>query len=761
MSAEQSAALAEFARACKAAARSVSLYPGTHPAIRSALGRVSATAARLTGAGDVTLEVHPDRLTVDGRSPARPDPAIAELASLLHERLVGELTMARDAGADDWLALLLLLAKAPEDLVAAGGIGRAWSASGRTGFTIREIDYAEVLRERSGGDAAEWDRIIASCLRGDQVRFDERALAALVAALGDRERFAEFLERFEHSAVSGAASLGARAAALIHLLRTALDAARARGAEVEEQALETIAASSARLTPEMMLALLDQRTSPEPADAAMANAVVDRMTDSTMASFVANSVLAERGATERLAHAFEALVPEADRKERVLELAGETARQTAAGRDEGFEDLWKGAASMLTSYSDEKYVSDAYARELSLARTHAVEVERVADDPPDRVRQWVGSVSDDAIRRLDLALVTDLVRLEDDPVLWADVAGIAAREIERRSSAGDIEAAQQLAEAVLRERGPAGRPQLAKTSSSVADQLAAGPLVRHIVQHLRKADEKTVAALARLCLTVGPGVVRPLAVAIATEENNRTIRALGEILLGFGAAGRQSVEQLKGSSNPAVRRTAIDLLRVLGGDEALPELASMLGDADEQVQREAIRAIVQIGTPKAYAVLERAVASNSAARNTILEHLLGLREDNAAPLLCFVLNHTEPKGRMVRTHAEIIEALGNLKPHPDTTRTLRDALHRGAWWAPFSTTALREAAADALLRLGTPEASSVLEEAARTGSRGVRRIARTRADLATRRERQERRQGVPGDREERRQGVPGDDKERT
>ena len=40
MSAQQSAALADFARTCKAAARSVSLYPATHPAIQGALGRV-------------------------------------------------------------------------------------------------------------------------------------------------------------------------------------------------------------------------------------------------------------------------------------------------------------------------------------------------------------------------------------------------------------------------------------------------------------------------------------------------------------------------------------------------------------------------------------------------------------------------------------------------------------------------------------------------------------------------------------------------
>ncbi len=148
------------------------------------------------------------------------------------------------------------------------------------------------------------------------------------------------------------------------------------------------------------------------------------------------------------------------------------------------------------------------------------------------------------------------------------------------------------------------------------------------------------------------------------EDNNRVILRLRELLLGFGAAGRQSVEQLKNSSNPAVRRMAIDLLRVFGGREALPELASMLDDADPQVQRESIRAIVQIATHEAYAVLERALVAGSTSRDTVLQQLIGLRDDKAIPLLCYVLNHSAPRGKLVDVHAQIIEALGGLERAP-------------------------------------------------------------------------------------------------
>ena len=149
---DQSTGLAEFARCCKSAARSVSLYPGTHPAIGAALSRVTSAGQRLTGHGDVTLAVHPDALLMDGRAAARPDSAISELATLLHDRRVGELRIAQNADSADWHALLLILARAPEDLIQDGGIARAWTACGRGHLEIREIDYAEVLRERAGGD---------------------------------------------------------------------------------------------------------------------------------------------------------------------------------------------------------------------------------------------------------------------------------------------------------------------------------------------------------------------------------------------------------------------------------------------------------------------------------------------------------------------------------------------------------------------------------------------------------------------------------
>jgi hypothetical protein len=734
---EQSAVLGEFARVCRTAARSVLLYPATHPAIQASLSRVTTAAGRLASDGSVTLTVHPDIIVIDGLTPVRADQSIGELAALLHERLIGSLRVEGAADVEDWHALLLLLARPPEELIAEGGIAKAWEGTGRPHFAIREIDYAEVLRERGGGDGTEWDAIIAHCLQGDSSAIlDEGGLVMLLNTLGDPAKFGDLVDRVQDLASGGDATVGARAATLLQVLKRMLDAtAQWPRTQGEHAVLQTAADAAARLNPEMMLALVQHARSAGD-DAHIASAVVGRMSDGTIASFVAGSVVAERGASERLAQALGVLVPEIERKEQLLDLAKEQASQTPLGQEAGFESLWESAAEMLKSYTDETFVSDDYARELSGARNQAIEVERVSDDPPERMQVWLSTLSPAAIKELDSAVLLDLLQVEQDPAAWKDVATIAVSAIDRHVVASEFQKAQQLMFAIVREAADGGREGLRPAAEAAMETLASGPVARHIVVHLRRADEAEVETLDRLCHTIGPPIIRPLAETLAVEDNSRAIRRLRELLIGFGAAGRQSVEQLKRSTNPAVRRMAIDLLRVFGGLDALPELASMLDDADPQVQREAIRAIVQIGSPKAFELLQHALEAGSGARETIVQELIGLRDEKVVPLLCYVLNHSAPRGSLVAVHTQIIEALAGLRDDPESRKTLQMILYRGQWWAPFRTAALRRAAAAALRRIGSAATLAILEEAARSGNRGVRNAARTQARPVPQRERQ-------------------------
>ena len=181
--------------------------------------------------------------------------------------------------------------------------------------------------------------------------------------------------------------------------------------------LQTVADSSSRLTPDMLIEIIERARAPEREQSDVAAAVVDRMGDNTIASFVARNVARENGASERLAQALQLLVPDLDRKERLIDLAKQEAEQSPLGRQAGFEELWESAANMLASYSDESFVSAEYARELSGAQKQAVDVERVSDDPPERIKKWLATVDNDAaIKALDFALLVDLLQGGRRPV---------------------------------------------------------------------------------------------------------------------------------------------------------------------------------------------------------------------------------------------------------------------------------------------------------------------------------------------------------
>jgi HEAT repeat protein len=248
--------------------------------------------------------------------------------------------------------------------------------------------------------------------------------------------------------------------------------------------------------------------------------------------------------------------------------------------------------------------------------------------------------------------------------------------------------------------------------------------MEHLVGHLRTMDDEAFEHVKALCHALGGPVIRPLAEALAVEDRGRAFRRLTDVLVSFGSRGRDAVEQLKNSANPAVRRTAIYLLRAFGGNDALPELAPLLDDADANVQREAIRAIVTIGTDEAYAVLVRGLTTGSdRSRDAILSALGSMRDERAIPLFLHIVGRREYRRTARKVYLSALEVLGSMGG-ADALAGLGRALDDGEWWAPFRTSAIRSAAAAAIRQVGTPEAMAVLQTAASEGSRGVRNAAR-------------------------------------
>jgi HEAT repeats/PBS lyase HEAT-like repeat len=720
---EETTRLVEFARACKAAARAVLLYPAGHPAIAATLGRI----VQITSPGALTaplvVTVLPDGLLLDERAPARPEGALTELAALLHSHLIGQLTVNPGGDIEAWRMFLLLLGRTPESVRTDGGIARVWTTMAGRHVELREIDYTEVLRERTGGQNAVWDRVVTNCLQGNAFELDEAAINDLIGLAGNADQLCDLMSAVE-SKMETAGGIGAKSAAVLRMIRGIIDVVSKNAPDRVEPVLQNMAAAVGHLSPEMLLALLDKRRSADEG-AQVVQAVASRMSESTIAAFVSRQVIAQSSPTDRVAQAFQALVRDPDQQERLLSLARTNVAASPLGSTEGFEEVWNHVAQkLLTSYTDESWVSEEYGRELSGARTQAVDVERVSDDPPERVSAWLGTIATSALRSLDLQLFLDLLRIEDDEQRWGELMAPVVSLLEDLLLVGDFDAASELLAIVVSEASGAGSKAHRQDATIAIDMLVGGSMMRHIVTHLATVDEPQFERIKALCVSLGEVLVRPLAEALSVESRPRTRQRLTAILLAFGAVARRTIERLKNSQNPVVRRTAIQMMREFGGSDALPDLTELLDDNEPQVQREAVRAILNVGTEAAYKILEQALTTGTLqSRDAIMQSIGTVRDERATPLFAYIIEHVDHRGPLKAVYLSAIESLGALKD-PAGIAPLKDALGKGEWWAPRRTAALRHAAAAALGRIGTPDAIAALEHAIAEGSRGMRAAAR-------------------------------------
>ena len=723
------ARLTAFARAFKAAARSVVLYPESHPAIAVTLERLTQLTSPPLLTAPFRVSVTTDSLLLGGAAVARPDAAIGELAKLLHAHLIGEFTVLPGGDQSAWRQFLLLIGRAPEAVREEGGIARLWATRAGRHVEVREIDYAELLRERGLGAAATWKDVVANCLAGNNIEIPEELLHALLDGSTTSDVLAGILAEFDHVSAEGP-SLQTRAAALIRLLGGLVRAVTTRAPERADAVMRELADAMGSLTPDM-LATLTQARGDEPT----LQAVLGQMSDGTISQFVATHAPGFGASIDRVVQAFQSLVVDGDRRERLVSKARESAAQDAAG-DAGFDQRWQEVAqTLLTHYSDESYVSDTYARELGMARGQAIQIEQLNEDPPERVAAWLGTVSTTELRRLDLTLMLDLLRLEREPARRTGLATPLLMLLEDLFLVGDFEAAQSLLAAVHEEDAdPSTEPARRTLASAVTTRLVTPATMRHLVGHLGTIEPPQFERARQIGLLLGEQLVTPLAEALAVEERTRTRERLTELLIGFGRIGRQHVEQLKLSANPAVRRTAIYLLREFGGSDALPELAELLDDAEPGVQRDAVRAILNIGTDDGYRALEQALAGGTARSRDAIMHALGTRDERATPLLVYIVEHVDHRGELQWVYVRALELLGQSRD-PESVPALTAALHRGEWWAPRRTHSLRSAAAAALTRVGTATAVDALEDAVAHGSRGVRRAARPHLDAVRHRAR--------------------------
>jgi hypothetical protein len=724
---ELEARFLDFTRACRSAVSGVSLYPAGHPAIRGALTRLVAAATACVSSGALTVSVQPEGLMVNGAHPTRADRAASELAELLHRHAVGRLVLHGAADPESWRALLLLLARTPEETRNEGGIAHLWSRAGAPSIEINEIDFAEVLREREEGEIGTLAAILSQAIKdGNRPRLSPEMAQVLAGILQDPDRIAQLWEGLSGEVATD--SPEGVAGAFLEMARMLVAGATERDPERLRAVVEKLGSLSCRLPFDELRHLLQRRgtSSAQLGSVDLVDVLIGNLDPASAGSAIAQAISAEH-AIERVARVVRTLMPDPDRRRQAL-ADGKAAAAESGGSPAASDERWRALEDILSSPPDMTAVSEDYARELGAALDH--DIDRLESDPPDRVAAWISSVSDTALRELDLQLLQDLLEVESDPSRWRENLGVLTAQIEHFMLVGHLDMALPLITAIARhtEDPSHHRP----FAVEALEKLSGGPVMRQVVTHMRATDDAGFELMKRVCHSIGPAAITPLIEALAAEQHSRAQHRLRAVILGFGDRGREAAEQKLDASSWELRRVATSLLREFGGGKIV-NLEALLTDAQPLVQREAVRTIALVGDEADHDLLIRTLLNRTAeVRKNLIDELVSMRDERAGQLFAHLVRKLPAHGALADLGLIAIEKVG-LLGGPNAVPVLLEALNRGQWWAPLRTKKVRSAAAAALRRLGTSSALEALQQAALQGPGGVRAAAKSHLGAPARR----------------------------
>ena len=116
----------------------------------------------------------------------------------------------------------------------------------------------------------------------------------------------------------------------MRMLRGIVEVVSRKEPEQLEPVLKNMAVAVGRCSPDILLGLLGQPT--EDDGQPLMQAVVSRMTDTTISRFVSRHVISGDTSTDRLAQAFQTLVRDGEEQQRLLALARDDVAASPLGR---------------------------------------------------------------------------------------------------------------------------------------------------------------------------------------------------------------------------------------------------------------------------------------------------------------------------------------------------------------------------------------------------------------------------------------------
>ena len=712
-----------LARALTAGVRVWGLYPEEHPSVGVAVGRVVESIRDAAGGSSLAVGVTPSTLLVAG-VPLPPDRAVEDAARLLHDHDILQLSFLSAVPEQTAKALLTLLVTSPQDIRAQGGPAIVWAQQHHATVAVEQIDYGKILEDRAVEEPLTrrddvWQSLVNTIIRGEAEIDEEqqRRLLVITQSTSDiRDLATEVIEPKRN--IDGSPLVTAQAATVLAVFRHMAGIVNVAEPERLPEVMQRIAAAAATLDPNVVVQMMQSADGGQD-DASLIARIAEAFDDDKVAELLATALGRDGKATVRLAQVFDTLAPDEERKRRVLSTTRSMLGEQAFGKTSQFRTVWSSMETLLLSYDETPYVSDAYRVALEGVGARG---ELLADRlMPSELPQWIETLEQDNVRALSVTLVTDLLRIEDRLEYAEALAQDVLALVEDLLLAGDF----ALALPALRELRDSVSNGVARAAArSALTTLGESVALRDAAALLGDFDEPTLALFTECCDLIGPTSTRALLPAFLTEVDTTASRRALDLVRSFGGGAVAALATLVDDDRWFVQQRAANALAATRSAEAVPALQTLLRRTDPRVLRAAVSALAGIDDPAAARALQTVLRSAIGARRlAVMEALVAERDARVVPMLDRLLTDSDPFGddRIV-----VLDTLNAVTQFGDERAVggVTTVMHRKRWFRRTVAHAFKKAAAQALLAIGTPAAIAALDDAQRRGDRLLRKVIR-------------------------------------
>jgi HEAT repeat protein len=730
LSPELARGLLLLARALVTGIRSWTLYPPDHPAVAQSHDRLCEAIRQTAGDAIFSIGVTPDTLIIEGGPADLTQPVIAEAAALLHDHDVLQITFLGKVPRAAVRSLLQMLALDSQERRKRGGPAQMWIVDGHPSIAIEQIDYQKLL-EREEGASPEgarrddlWQSIVASIVSCQSGVFDEHSQKRLLAISENAADIADLATAVGASrcTADGSPMITSQAATVLAAFRHLTSIVTAASPERVPAIMGNLAAAAAQLDPRVVMQLLN--TVEDPDDRLqVVTGVRAAFDDVKVAQLLATALAIDGQASDRLATIFNTIVPDEDRKRRVLTLTRTLLNESDFGRANHFQALWTSMEELLVSYDDKAFVSDSYRASLDGAGGRAERM--AATDLPPELPSWLDTLGQDNVRSLSVTLLIDLLSLEQDATRAADIARDLEALAEDLLLSGSYDDALTVTKALTRRAAASGA--IGRDACRRAlDDLGESPAMRETATLIGDLDANGWSTLEAVITTVGASSVEALKAVVAVEHETDSSRRAETLIVGFGPLSAARLASLAGDSRWFAQRAAARILGRIGLPVSVPLLQPLLRRTDPRVAREAVAALAVIDDPSAARAIHLVLRSATGAlRIAVIDALVADRDPRVVPMLARIIGESEPLGADHQVVLETLEALGAVGSD-DAIPAIVKMIARRGFFGRRKLRALKETGVAALVAIGSQTATAALEEAANTGDGMLKKIAQLR-----------------------------------